>query len=71
MSRVQLSELESNYEGCVNLLFEIFGLSDWDKNSNSNVIKIRVSNKSKKHWWYGLKRKPKFYKYYPPEPYKS
>lgn len=68
MSRVQVGNLENSYEGCVNLLFEIFGLTGWDKHSNEKAIKTRAIEKSKKHWWWGLKKKPKFYKYYPSEP---
>jgi len=49
--------------GYSDLLFEIFGLTGWDKYSKEKPILFRNSAR-KKHWWVGMKKKPKFYKSY-------
>lgn len=52
----KLESSKINYEGYVNLLFEIFGLNGLDHHLNRQIS--TKFPKAKRHWWYGLKRKP-------------
>lgn len=57
-------------DGYINLLFEIFGLTSWDKFGKEKAIKLRYGIK-RKHWWQGLINKPNYYKDWSKENSKS
>lgn len=50
----------SKIDDYINLLFEIFGLTGWDKFGKE---KARSTNypRERRHWWEGIKKKPKYY----------